>query len=73
MKCLPYALGSSAMPCHFTHKLCQALPDRKYEYEEIYQHANFQMCIEIIDITCTPPPKDQALGLVDIWSGIWSC
>ena len=25
------------------------------------------MCTEIIDITCTPPSKDQALGQVDIW------
>ena len=39
---------------------------QKQQYEEIYQPAKFQMCIEIIDIKCTPPPKDQALGQVDI-------
>ena len=77
MKYLPGGWGSSAMPCHFTHNLSQAFPDqkicKKYQYEEIYHPPKFQMCREIIDITCTPPPKDQALGQVDIWSGFWSC
>ena len=77
MKCLPWEWGSSAMPCHFTHNLCQAFPDKKYVKNNNMKIdislPKFQMCIEIIDITCTPPPKDQALGQVDIWSGFWSC
>ena len=68
-------MGSSAMPCYFTHNLCQAFSDRKYvknNSEERFQSPKFQMCIEIIDITCTSLCKDQALGQVDIWSGFWS-
>ena len=66
MKCLPLGWGLSTMPCHFTHKLCRALPDKQIcknnNMNISYQPAKFQMCIETIDITCTPPPNDEALG-----------
>ena len=44
-----------------TKKMC-----KKYQYEERYQPPKFQMCIEIIGIICTPPPKDQALVQVEM-------
>ena len=66
MKCLPW--GGAHLPCHVTSPTVKAKHSQskkyvqKQQYEEIYQPPEFQMCIEIIDITYTPLPKDQALG-----------
>ena len=76
MKFLPWGWGSSGMPHDFTHNLFQAFPDKKYVKISIFREISASKVSNVYRNNrdyMYPPPKDQALGQVDMWSGFWSC